>query len=282
MRWMMYKWWCEGGGDRAWWVIESVFLRSLDKGFYPQTCRDGRRLGFSCAIYCWISVAFHAVPLSSGQIITRVTIGRVSPFIPRERPNANTRYCRLFKATTAYTSACTDAALSGGTRVRHWQSAQRLWPNTRRLQLPLYDCCRLVLQYNAEHSIQQTEQISNDPPQMGVKSTTVKLSDGGHHYGRSTATYGHKTNFPITFSLLRLSNERSPQNPATGHNVWNFYNFWKNLFTNTDDAILFRDYFRSGSSQSNSQISTLQVVVVNNCFTSLFGTKGLLSDILIR
>ena len=29
MRWMMYRWWCEGGGDRAWWVIESAFLRVL-------------------------------------------------------------------------------------------------------------------------------------------------------------------------------------------------------------------------------------------------------------
>ena len=35
------------------------------------------------------------------------------------------------------------------------------------------DCCRLVLPYNAVHSIQQTEQISNDPPQMGAKSTTT-------------------------------------------------------------------------------------------------------------
>ena len=35
MRWNeMYRWWCEGGGDRAWWVIESVFLRSPDKGFW--------------------------------------------------------------------------------------------------------------------------------------------------------------------------------------------------------------------------------------------------------
>ena len=31
---MMYRWWCEGGGDRAWCVIESVFLRSPDKGFW--------------------------------------------------------------------------------------------------------------------------------------------------------------------------------------------------------------------------------------------------------
>ena len=43
-------------------------------------------------------------------MVPRVTIGRVTPFIPGERPNVKqTRYCRLFKATTAYTSACTDA-----------------------------------------------------------------------------------------------------------------------------------------------------------------------------
>ena len=34
MRWMMYRWWCEGGSDRAWLVIESVFLRSPDKGYW--------------------------------------------------------------------------------------------------------------------------------------------------------------------------------------------------------------------------------------------------------
>ena len=39
--------------------------------------------------------------------------------------------------------------------------------------MPLDDCCRLVLPYNAVHSIQQTEQIPNDPPQMGAKSTTT-------------------------------------------------------------------------------------------------------------
>ena len=117
-------------------------------------------------------------PLSSGRIVPRVTTGRVT-FIPRERPNANTSYCRLLKATTAYTSVCTDAGaalaplLSGGTRVRHWQSARRLWPDMRRLQLPLDDCCRLVIPYNAVHNIQQTDQIPNDPPKMGAKSTTT-------------------------------------------------------------------------------------------------------------
>ena len=34
MRWMMYRWWCEGGGDKACWVIESVYLCSPNKGFW--------------------------------------------------------------------------------------------------------------------------------------------------------------------------------------------------------------------------------------------------------
>ena len=42
----------------------------------------------------------------------------------------------------------------------------------------------------------------------------------------------------------------------------NFYNPRKNLFTNTYDAILIRDYFRSGSGQANSQISTLQILTI--------------------
>ena len=35
------------------------------------------------------------------------------------------------------------------------------------------DCCRLVLPYNSVHSIQQTEQIPNDPPRMAAKNTTT-------------------------------------------------------------------------------------------------------------
>ena len=49
----------------------------------------------------------------------------VTPFIPRGRPNVKHPIAGYFKATTAYTNACTD--VSGGTRVRHWQSARRLW-----------------------------------------------------------------------------------------------------------------------------------------------------------
>ena len=122
----------------------------------------------------WNSVAIRTAPISLGQIVPRVPTTRVTPFIPRERPNVK-HYCRLLKATTAYISACTDAGsalaqlLSGESRVRHWQSTQRFWPDTSRLQLPLDDCCRLVLPY----SMQQTEQIPNDPPRMGAKSTTI-------------------------------------------------------------------------------------------------------------
>ena len=98
----------------------------------------------------------------------------------RNSPQSNNRKgnCRLFKATTAYSSACNDARaalaqlLNGGTRVRHWQSVRILRPDTRRLQLPLDDCCRLVLLY-LTYSMQQTEQSPNDPPQMRAKSTTT-------------------------------------------------------------------------------------------------------------
>ena len=116
-----------------------------------------------------------------------------------------------------------------------------------------------------------------DGGSTALASSTVKHGPGCHHYGRSTATYCHKTIFPITFSRLRHYNERSPLNPATGQFfsaknpflTWytatmcdNFYNPRKNLFTNTDDAIFIRDYFSSGRCQSNSQISTLQILTI--------------------
>ena len=63
--------------------------------------------------------------------------------------------------------------MSGGTRVRRWQSARRLWLDTWRLQLPLCNCCRLVLPY---HVVQHAtdEHISNDPSQAeGGGGTTT-------------------------------------------------------------------------------------------------------------
>ena len=80
-----------------------------------------------------------------------------TPFIPRERPNvkhAIAGYLRLPQPTPADDArAALALQLSVATRVRHWQSARRLWPDTRRLQLPLDDRCRLVLPY---HAIQPT------------------------------------------------------------------------------------------------------------------------------
>ena len=55
-----------------------------------------------------------------------------------------------------------------GTRVCHWQSAQRLWPDSWRLQLPLDDCCRLMLPYHAlKHATDGTD--PRDPDRMGAK-----------------------------------------------------------------------------------------------------------------
>ena len=60
--------------------------------------------------------------------------------------------------------------------------------------------------------------------------TTVKLGLSGHHYGRPTAINGHKTDFPITFSLLRLSYDWSPHDPTTGQyfRVKNPFLTWHN------------------------------------------------------
>ena len=75
----------------------------MSRGSTPRHAQTAGDLGFD--------LAFRAAPLFSGRIVPRVTIGGVTLFILRERPNGNTRYmyCRLFTATTAYTSACIDA-----------------------------------------------------------------------------------------------------------------------------------------------------------------------------
>ena len=55
-------------------------------------------------------MAFRAARLSSVRIVPRVTIGRVTSFIPRDRPNVIIHdIAALFKATKAYNSASTDA-----------------------------------------------------------------------------------------------------------------------------------------------------------------------------
>ena len=120
MRWMMYRWWCEGGGVRAWWVNESVFLRSPDKGFWA--CLGDLPLDMPRRPETWVSLRnlmlkLRGISRSSailGSDSPRVTIGRVTPFSPHERPNvikhAIVGYLRLLRPTPA-------PALM---RVLHW------------------------------------------------------------------------------------------------------------------------------------------------------------------
>ena len=142
----------------------------------------------------------------------------VTPFIPRGRPNvkhAIAGYLGLPQPTSA-------PLLSGGTRVRHWQSARRLWPDTRRLQLLLDDCCRLVLPYNDVHSIQQTKQIPNDPPRMGAKSTT---------------TSNHPSTPPGACKLFPAKASWWDQPPHAGVSIWSaalpLTSFWPSVQLHT-------------------------------------------------
>ena len=108
-------------------------------------------------------------------------------FIPRHAQMAgDLAFAMQFNVETSwhfafYTSACTDAgtALASfsnrGTRVCHWQSARILWPDTRRLQRPLDDCCILVFPHHAiKHATDGAD--PRDPPRAGgggAKSTTT-------------------------------------------------------------------------------------------------------------
>ena len=124
MRWMMYRWWCEGGGDRAWWVIESVFLRSPDKGFWA--CLGDIPPDMPRRPETWVSL-YNLMMKLCGNLRSSVILGSdspqsnnrkdhslwVTPFIPRERPNvkhAIAGYLRLPRPTSA-------PALM---RVLHW------------------------------------------------------------------------------------------------------------------------------------------------------------------
>ena len=115
MRWMMYRWWCEGGGDRAWWVIESVFLRSPDKGFWA--CLGDIPPDMARRPETWVfPVQFNAETLwhfrssailgsDSPQSNNRKDNSLwVTPFIPRERhtvKHAIPGYLRLPQPTSA-------------------------------------------------------------------------------------------------------------------------------------------------------------------------------------
>ena len=94
----MYRWSCEGGGDRAWWVIESIFLRSPDKGFWaclgdlpPDMLRRPETWVSLCNLmlkYPGISRSSAIIGSDSPQSNSRKDNSLwVTPFIPRERPN---------------------------------------------------------------------------------------------------------------------------------------------------------------------------------------------------
>ena len=98
MKWMMYRWWCEDGGDRAWWVIESVFIRSPEKGFWaclgdlpPDVLRRPETWASLCNLMlknCGNSrssaILGSETPRSNNRKDNSLW---VTPFIPRERPD---------------------------------------------------------------------------------------------------------------------------------------------------------------------------------------------------
>ena len=124
MKWMMYSWWCEGEGDRAWWVIASVFFRSPDKGFWaclgdlpPDRPRRSKTWVSLCNLmlkHCGISRSSAILGSDSPQSNNRKDNSFwVTPFIPRERLNVKhtiAGYLRLPRPTSA-------PALM---RVLHW------------------------------------------------------------------------------------------------------------------------------------------------------------------
>ena len=129
MRWMVYRWLCEGGGDRAWWVIESVFLRSPDNGFWA--CLGDLPPNMPGRPETWVSLynlmMKHRGILRSSAILESDSPKSnnrkdnsfwVTPFIPRERPDvkhAIAGYLRLPRPT--YAGAALAPLLRGGTRV---------------------------------------------------------------------------------------------------------------------------------------------------------------------
>ena len=156
MRWMMYRWWCEGGGDRAWLVIESVLFRSSDTPRHAQT-------GFAVQFNAETQLSYHQ--LSSGRIVPRVTIGRVTPFIPCERPYVNkhaiARYIRLPRPTPVpalmrelhwHRSWAEDPGYATGNPPEDYGQIRG------RCSFPWKDSCRLILLYHAkQHATDGTD-----------------------------------------------------------------------------------------------------------------------------
>ena len=122
MRWMMYRWWCEGGGDRTWWVIESVFLRSHDKGFWA--CLGDippdmpRRPETWVSLYnlmmklCGISRSSAILGSDSPQSNNRKDHSLwVTPFIPRGRPNVKHAIAGYLRLPRHWCGCCIGSAV---------------------------------------------------------------------------------------------------------------------------------------------------------------------------
>ena len=95
--------------------------------------------------------------------------------------------CRMHCTGSACidTGAALSPLLSRGTRVHPWQSAQGLWPDMGRLQLPLDYRCRPVLPYHeVKHAADGT-----DPPRMGAKNTTTRNHPMTPQYCSTCTTY---------------------------------------------------------------------------------------------
>ena len=95
MRLMMYRWWCEGGCDKAWWVLESVFLRSPDKGFWAclgDSPTDMPRLPETWVLLCSLMVKLCGISHSSAILVSDSpqssnSSGLLTLFIPSETHN---------------------------------------------------------------------------------------------------------------------------------------------------------------------------------------------------
>ena len=140
-----------GSGDRAWRFIESVFLRSPDKGFWAclgELFPDSQRLGFRYAIQCWNSVAFRTAPLSSSRIVPKVTIARVILFIPLERPHVNyAGYLRLPQPTQVpgLMRCCIGPAFEQRNKGTPLAIRPKIMARYEDAAVSLDDCCSLVL-----------------------------------------------------------------------------------------------------------------------------------------
>ena len=101
IRWVMYSWWCESGGDRAWLVIESVFLRSPDKGFWACLGDIPPDMLKLCGIPRSSAILGSDSPQSNNRKDHSLW---VTPFISRERTyvkHAIAGYSRLPRPTSA-------------------------------------------------------------------------------------------------------------------------------------------------------------------------------------